>query len=299
MNELYAVDPAAAAEPRRLAALLEKFKASEGRFIGEYPSDWRSEVGKRLEERTIKDKELFERFRTWSGLLGVNEPYVDKDGWVLNAVRLRVEGRLFEMVFGESSTPDGAVTAIDDLVNYKVELKNSRESFVSSDPSHYARVCRPLFLMSKEVVLYDYKFSTCFEHQGVKRMDNKRLRVLEKLISEIASTGVKKRFLLVMNKKHVNSFRDYLAKHLSAVKRVADPESKVDFRYVLDDTSFPGASGHPRCIFGVKAGLRFDQGFQVLKVRNLVNWLDNETLKPFQRKLLPHFHQFTALPSVV
>ena len=298
MNELYAVEPAAAAEPRRLAALLEKFKASEGRFIGEYPSDWRSRVGSRLGERTIKDKELFERFRTWSALLGVNEPYVDKDGWVSNAVRLKVEGRLFEMVFGENSSSDGAVTAIDDLVNYKVELKNGRESFVSANPHDYAKVCRPLFLMSKEVVLYDYKFSTCFVHQGARRQDDKRLSVLGRLISEFASTGVGKKFLLVMNERHVDPFRDYLPEDLSAVKRVADPDSKVDFRFVLDDTSFPNASGHPRCIFGVKAGLRFDQGFQVLKDPNLVNWLDNSTLKPFQTKLLRHFHRFTALPSL-
>lgn len=298
MNELYAVDPAAAAEPRRLAALLEKFKASEGRFIGEYPSDWRSQVGSRLGERTIKDKELFERFRTWSALLGVSEPYIDKDGWVSNAVRLREGRRLFEIVFGESSSPDGAVTAIDDLVNYKVQLKNGRESFVSSNPHDYARVCRPLFLMSKEVVLYDYRFSTCFDHQGARRQDDKRLSVLGRLISEFASTGVGKKFLLVMNERHVDPFRDYLPEDLSAVKQVADPDSKVDFRYVLDDTSFPEASGHPRCIFGVKAGLRFDQGFQVLKDRNLVNWLDDSTLKPFQTKLLRHFHRFTALPSL-
>jgi hypothetical protein len=36
-----------------------------------------------------------------------------------------------------------------------------------------------------------------------------------------------------------------------------------------------------------------------LKDKNLVNWLDNSTLKPFQLKLIPHFHRFSTLPSLV
>jgi hypothetical protein len=297
LNELYAVDPAIV-DPRRLRALLERFKATEGRFIGEFPSDWRVEVGKKLNENTIEDKQLFERFWNWSGLLGINERYSDKEGWVANAIRLKRDRRLFEMIFGETTSTDGSVTAIDKLVNFEVELKGSREAHISSNPDNYATVCWPLFVMSKEIVLYDYRFSTQFEYKGVRKRDDKRLKVLGRLISAFASTGSSKRFLLVMNEKHVEPFKDYLREDLTIAKRAGDPNREVDFRYVLDNTKFPGASGHPRCIFSVKAGLKFDQGFQSLKDQNHVSWFDTNTLEPFQKKLIPYFHRFSELASV-
>ena len=100
-------------------------------------------------------------------------------------------------------------------------------------------------------------------------------------------------------RSRITQFVEERVRSAVAAKGAADPGCEVDFRYVLDDTNFPEASGHPRCIFGVRAGLRFDQGFQTLKDKNLVNWLDNSTLKPFQLKLIPHFHRFSTLPSLV
>jgi hypothetical protein len=68
----------------------------------------------------------------------------------------------------------------------------------------------------------------------------------------------------------------------------------IDVQYRIDDGKFVKASKHPRCIFSIKAGIRFDQGFQEFKTNetNLIEWMTDISLKPFREKFLKEFHNF-------
>jgi hypothetical protein len=293
MNEIYAVDPDAI-NTQRLKMLMDRFQPAEGRFVGEFPAGWRHAVGRKIPSSTISDQQLLENFLSWSGLIEVRERYSDQLSWIDNAVRIKKDTGLFERVFGESESCDGMVTAIEALLNFDVELKQSREQYIPPVAEVYGKICAPLFSMSEEVVMHDYKFCTRYDHNGKIQKDENRLGVLEALILQMRLSRKTKRFLLVMHEKTANRFKENLEDDLTAVLEIADPSGDIQVQYELDDGKFEGASSHPRCIFSIKGGLQFDQGFQVFKSNeaNLVKWMSKEALLPFQKKFIPIFHSF-------
>ena len=155
-------------------------------------------------------------------------------------------------------------------------------------------------MMSEEVVLWDYKFCTRFtdKFSDEERRDNYRLDVFREILATMLSVNRTRRFLLVLNKKEVDRFDiENIKKDLYDEKARVDPESKIEFQIDLDDGKYEGiSSGHPRCIFSMRGGLRFDQGFQVLRnvSGNLVSWMTDEALKPFRAKYIPKFHSFSS-----
>lgn len=308
MNELYAFDPELI-NVDRLKKLIQFFSLEEGRFVAGYPLNWKADVREKCLSRgtslnQIETHRLFEKIVEWSGYMEVPAPFERGRGisWLHNALRVNQRKKLFDRIFvgDECKNEEERVAKASHFFDGEILISSGRQGWISPNAGDYAKVCHPLFSVSTEVVLYDYKFATRYVDKGGNaRRDGYRLGVLESLVRSMVDMGRTKRFLLVMNEKHVGHLDRYLEEDLSQVKKVADPECQVQLNYYLDDGAFKGGSSHPRCIFSVKGGLHFDQGFQtnIKNEANLVSYLTSEALRPLQEKLLSIFHNFEDLKN--
>ena len=86
---------------------------------------------------------------------------------------------------------------------------------------------------------------------------------------------------------------EHVMSDLDSISAECDPSAQVELIYDFNEMGAEGGSRHPRCIFSVKGGLQFDQGFQVFKNgdKNLVRWMSAVTLRPFQQEFLRLFHR--------
>lgn len=303
MNELYAFDPESI-DVNRLKKLINFFSLEEGRFVAGYPLNWRADVREKCFSKAtslnqLQGHRLLEKMAEWSGYMEVSNRFERGRGmsWLDNALNVNRKQKLFKQIFAvdEVQNEEAEVAKAADFFDDEILIDSGRQGWISPNACDYAKVCRPLFMVSTEIVLYDYKFATRYVDKGGNvRRDRYRLNVLESLVRSMIEIGRTKRFLLVMNEKHVGDFERYLDEDLDLVNEVADPNGRLQFGYHLDDGEFKGGSSHPRCIFSIKGGLHFDQGFQtnINNEANLVTYLTGDTLRPLQKKLLPVFHEF-------
>ena len=79
---------------------------------------------------------------------------------------------------------------------------------------------------------------------------------------------------------------------LDQAQKLEDQNKSIEIIYHFDREKFDGGSRHPRCIFSIKGGLQFDQGFQTFNTnqKNLIRWMSKMTLKPFQSRYIKYFH---------
>ena len=303
MNELYAFDPELI-DVDRLKRLVQFFSLEEGRFVAGYPLNWKADVREKCLSRAtslnqIQAHRLFEKIIEWSGYMEVPAPFARGRGisWLHNALMANQKRKLFDRIFvgDECKNEETEVAKASDFFDGEILINSGRQGWISPNAGDYAKVCHPLFSVSTEVVLYDYKFATRYVDKGGNvRRDRYRLSVLESLVRSMIEIGRTKRFLLVMNENHVGDLEQYVGEDLGRVIEVADPNRQLQFSYNLDDGVFKGGSSHPRCIFSIKGGLHFDQGFQtnINNEANLVTYLTGDILRPLQEKLLPIFHEF-------
>ena len=294
MNELYAIDPNAVTSPNQLLGIIEKFRSSEGRFVAKFPDSWIDEIRQKISTGSLENTRITEKLKFWtSSLLDVKTKYRNGD-WLENAIQTQRDQQIFEMILTTRNIDSKFIVELADVIDrHLIDLKDSKEAYVPANAKSYSRICDPLFKISEEIVLYDYKFSTRFKlPSGELKLDWQRINVLEELIRGMISQGRTQRFLIMFNEKTAMEFEEFIQIDLQDIASRIDPNNKIEVLYEFDDGRFDMASQHPRCIFSIKAGLRFDQGFQEFKTNdsNLVSWMNDISLKPFRMKFLKHFH---------
>ncbi len=291
MNELYAINPKSLQRKvSEVRAILKEFGLSEGRFIAQYPSDWCADVLEQFPKGTKQRSDVSYLIRRCQdALLRIDGMYRFHKDWDENVLGLQNKSRKFEAIFSETER-QGIRSIMVLLEDLDYELKSGREDFVAVNPESYARVCEPLFACSEEVVLHDYLFSLRYE--DLKALDIGRMNVLKRLLEAMVRLGRVRRFLLIFNRdKFGDLLSDIVEKDLNTLSVECDPKSSVELLYDFDSMALNGGSRHPRCIFSVKGGLQFDQGFQIFRTaeKNLVRWMSKNTLEPFQKRYLPKF----------
>ncbi len=292
MNELYAINPSCLdISAHELRLVLRSFGLQEGRFIADFPDRWIDEVLLNYPRGTKQHSDIvcvLEKAR--DALQRLDFPYRYHKTWEVNALALQSQRRRFEEIFSDRDAE--AVRHIAVLLSsLDFELKDGREAFVTAEAEIYARFCMPLFLCSEEIVLHDYFFSLRRTDTGA--VDSSRNLVLRFFLKAMVESRRVKRFLILFNEDRVKSVMfEHVESDLTAISADSDPDGQIELLYDFDSMGAEGGSRHPRCIFSVKGGLQFDQGFQVFKnhEKNLVRWMSAQTLRPFQEKYLRRFH---------
>ncbi len=292
MNELYGLDPdelnLTASE---LKFILNHFGLTEGRFIGQYPKSWVHDILGSIPRQSKQFSDLVTVLQASANcFLPVSAHFNLNRPWSENAARVQKTDRTFERLF--SRAPIDFIEPLERIADpLQCDLKDGREEFIEVTPAAYARSCLPLFFFSEEVVIHDY-FMTLRRSDNLE-IDRSRSTVLEHLFRSMVDSKRTKRVLLVFNHAQISRrMEETLSDDLSMIAERANADSNLEILWEVEDLSLPGGSHHPRCIFSVKGGLQFDQGFQIFKTaeRNLVRWMSPSTLRPFQMKYLRYFH---------
>jgi hypothetical protein len=292
MNEMYAISPACLnLSARDMRAVLKMFGLQEGRFVADFPKQWIGEVLSNYQRGTKQFADIaFLLLKAKDALVELDEPYRHHKSWEENVLEVQSHRRRFQEIFSDAETD--TLRRIDVLVDsLDFELKDGREDFLLAEAQVYSQICRPLFFCSEEIVLHDYFFSLRREDNG--SIDFGRLRVLKALLQEMVRIGRVKRFLILFNRKFESMMGEHVMSDLDSISAECDPSAQVELIYDFNEMGAEGGSRHPRCIFSVKGGLQFDQGFQVFKNgdKNLVRWMSAVTLRPFQQEFLRLFHR--------
>jgi len=145
-------------------------------------------------------------------------------------------------------------------------------------------------MTSEEIVLHDYLFSVRNDNG---RPDVGRIQILKGLIAEMVKWGRTKRFLILFNQEFESEIGPLIDEEMERIQVEVDPKRELEVLTDFCDMVKGVPSQHPRIIFSVKAGLQFDQGFQVFKKnpKQLVRWVSDRILKPFQDQHLRRFHK--------
>lgn len=259
MNEFFAADPAACLSSADLRFLLSHFGPHAGRYLAVYPATWGSEITLRCQEigpvEGERAKVLIRRAYEKAALLRkASIPWDEAAGWLDN-FRLVLKERPGEfergIIPGEADGAD--VVSINDL-----ELSPTADESIEAVAAEYVRVSRTILLLSPELFFVDPYLNPC---------KNDRQDVLSAML-RIAGRGKCRRVTcwardseIVSEKKH--SWGEVQA----ALKRLlasADWPEDRKFRYFLVDDAVCRSKMHPRYLFSIKGGIRFDQGFQRL-----------------------------------
>ena len=295
MNDLYAIDPEAITCVSQIRWIAEKFRPAEGRFIANFPNSWLKELRSNISDKNLDHTKLIELLKVWpSYMLQIDEKFSYGKPWIDNAMHVQKNKRIFEMILTTKRVESLSVfELVEVLESHIVLIKDSREDYIKPNALDYSKACDPLFQISEEIVLYDYRFSTRYLSYNGSKRDWHRLNVLVEMLKGMINYGKTKRFLIIFNKTAVAGIEDKIQEDLDEVCSRACNHS-IDLRYDIDDGKFTAGSKHPRCIFSIKAGLKFDQGFQEFSTNeaNLVEWMTDISLKPFREKFLKLFHSF-------
>jgi hypothetical protein len=277
MNDRYGVDPQTPSSRRDLADLLRLFDPSEGRFVVEYPDDWRDRLRQHVSAWSDLDRKRAEEAATLMRrvLLPNVRRYDDKKRWAENASVLTAQERVRSLI-GPAGSPANVV-ALPDLMEAAHPLPNAREAYVPRDVGHYLEIAEPIFRTSLNIVVID-KFFQLHNDRG-ERLH--RYKVLERFVTEAERFGRVRAFRLVVNKATVFPESDPNGqRYLDELKRLRSKLKRVELTL-----SSRTDCCHARYLLGNHSGLQFDHGFDVddhfrrePRQPNHVHWLTDQII---------------------
>ena len=277
MNDRYGVDPQTPSTRRDLADLLRLFDPSEGRFVVEYPDDWRDRLRQHVSAWSDLDRKRAEEAVTLMRrvLLPNMRRYDDQKHWAENATVLTAQERVHSLI-GPAGSPANVV-ALPDLMEEANPLPNVREAFIPRDVRHYLEVAEPIFRTSLKVVVID-RFFHLHTMGGVL---HPRHRVLDQFVTVAEQCGVRA-FHLVTDPAEVFSKYDP-----NGVRYHAELNRTRSKLKSMTLTFSPRTDCcHARYLLGNHSGLQFDHGFDVddhfrqdPRQQNHVHWLTGDILR--------------------
>ena len=268
-NARYGVDPTTPQSLQDLGLLRLLFGPSEGRFITEYPSDWRERfhayarsLGDLQAHRAV---EVLQQLKHALLAEGEAPSWDSARSWAENASPLKAELDWMDLL-GPPGSP-APVKVFQKLLDEAEPLPPSRGALIWMTADAYAKAARPLMLTSPKIILVDKYFDP-------RKPD--RAEVLVALL-RVALEGGKVNYLEVCNnykfpEEHKNAIDDCLRK-VDAKDRI-----KTEVKSIQRGGKNKGISVHARYLLGNHGGPHFDHGFQIHSpekpTRNDVQWLE-------------------------
>ncbi len=287
MNDRYGVDPCAASTVLELASLLRQFGPEHGRFIFDFPSDWCAQAGGRFpgagDIQRARLTELLRRAKR--SLLPTQARYSVDLPWAKNAERLTgVTGRIGPA----GSRPP--CRALEDVLIDPEALPDCRGGHIPRTPAAYAEIARPLFQISRKVVLVDPHFHLRYRPEGLRetRPAYRYVNSFKALIQAAQAEKVEVFKLMVSPSRALINEDDgeRFVTDLSAILSDADvPDDWVEYDLLDEEHSF---DKHPRYLLGNECGLKFDWGFDVKNAKwtNHVEWVGRAALTPLLERFM-------------
>lgn len=278
MNELFAIDPDAVENIKELKITLEKFGFENGRFIADFPNEWFTFVFlrmKHLEGTRRSQLEILLRNHK-DALLDIGCKFSKSHTWEENIEIKRLQLRRIYKFLGKEPNDTG----IDSLSNFlwDYDLGNdSIEDYIPMNIPSYLNAITPIFQHHTEIHFYDRFFKLREDKSPYRQIDRQRHEVLTSILREASKYERPDKFIIHFEDE--SSFSNYIN------------EIRYDLRIIKSNLKNPALSigfvmhkkmDHPRYIFGIKGGLKFDEGFRVYSDRsrkNLVTWMSKKALK--------------------
>ena len=281
MNDCYGVDPHAASTDVELASFLRQFGPEHGRFILNFPPDWRAQVAGSFHSagdvQRARLTELLRRVK-WA-LLPTKTRYSSDLPWAKNA-ELLVDVR--EKIGPAGSRPP--CRALEEVLADPLALPDCRGGHIPRTAAAYTDVARPLFQISSKVVLVDPHFHLRFRPQGSRetRHAYRYANPFKALISAAQAEKVEVFKVMVSPRRALidedggNRFETDISAMLSDVGRAS---ITIEYDFLSEEHSL---DRHPRYLLGNECGLRFDWGFDVKDdgSTNHVEWIGRSALTP-------------------
>lgn len=287
MNDRYGVDPCAASTVGELANLLRQFGPEHGRFIFDFPPDWHAQVGGRFPGAgDVQRKYLIELLRKAKrSLLPTETRYSVDLSWARNAERLTgVQGRIGPA----GSRPP--CRALEDVLLDPDALPDCRGGHIPRTPAAYAEVSKPLFQISRKVVLVDPNF-----HLRYRLKDSRETRLAYRYVNSFEE------LIRAAQAGKVEVFKVMVSPSRALINEDDGERFEADLSAIVNDAGVAGIAveydlldevhsfdRHPRYLLGNECGLKFDWGFDVKNDRstNHVEWVGAAALAPLLERFM-------------
>ena len=259
MNEFYVAESSSCDGSGDLRFLLGHFGPQAGRYLADYPSTWVEDVRKHcdslgpLEGERIKV--ILRRAREKAALLRNSAlPWDNQADWIENVRNvLRQRPGAFAQAIASRSRQAEGMPTIDDL-----DLSPTADESIPTTASEYVRVSKTLLLVSPELIFVDPYLNPC---------KTDRRDVLTPMFAT-AAIGKCQRISCWARASEVIGERrhtwDEVVGALDSILEAAGWPKDRTFRYLLVDDQLSKFKMHPRYMFSIKGGIRYDQGFQRL-----------------------------------
>jgi hypothetical protein len=280
MNDVIGIDPKAPSGLRDLSDLLRLFGPSEGRFIADFPMEWRSELRDHL--RSLSDLGLVVadeaiKNRLAHAVLPTNVRFRSGMSWPENAVSLR--SSVFKLI-GPAGMPGNVVEPIDQVLSGLDSFPDASGALLDRTPEAYVTAARPMLMLSRKIVLVDPFFTLKFQSdsRGAWLPDRRRKVLVQMMLEAIKWKQVEAFEIYYSPTKTGRTLTsqsddfESLANEVGAM-RVATKVHSLD----RDGSD----KQHGRYLLGLRNGLHFDHGFDVANdgSKNHVEWLSKGVLK--------------------
>jgi hypothetical protein len=292
MNEIYAVDPAAPEDARELMHLVRLFGPTEGRFLYDFPSHWRTEALALIEREpeVMKQRATALLHRRRRAFVDPERHVPLRGTWSEAACMLQPRDGLI----GPRGCPPTALP-IDVALYDESALTDSRGKHVLRTPRGLREAAQMLFRISPRIVLVDpYLRLSYLDGGGLRRADRRFKPVLLELLRAAASARTEIMEIFVSKRSSEGESENDFADRLDRLKAEAGAAAlQLQYGVLEEDIAdLPGRRQHARYLLGIGSGLHFDHGFDSTDDGSLnhVHWLSESELRPLLLRFgLPDF----------
>lgn len=282
MNDLFGIDPCAPSNLRDLVDIMRLFGPSEGRFIADFPMEWRGELRQHM--ASISDVSQMAMVESWSrihhAMLPVKARFRAGQSWAENAMTLRDE---VKKLIGPAGRPSNLVEPLDKVLIDPTAFPDANDGLIPRTPEAYVQAARPLLLSSRKIVLIDPFFALKFQDKRGQWCWDRRRLVLVSLL-RAAARGKQVECFEIFNTPNKMVGANLLYDDLISVAAEAGAAKMQLAIRSLDEKSLVGQ--HARYMLGLESGLHFDHGFDTVSdgSTNHVKWIGKSALEPLLEK---------------
>jgi hypothetical protein len=276
MNELFAIDPAAPRDMKDLRSMFNRFGLNAGQFIAKYPANWREILSVQLGCVGDIDRSRLNRILDLhrDALLDVECDFRITKSWLENATAQQLKRCGVNRVLACEPNSMGVET-LSSFLWESEEKDASRGDHIPMTAEAYGKVAAPLFAHHTEIHLVDSYFQL---RRGPTEAHRGKQSILREFLG-VADRSARCESLFIHFKRvPYQSIQDQEHQIEKDLEDLIEGLrlTKVSVSFVIRD-----GMGHGRYLFGIKGGLQFDHGFDLMRAtKNHVHWLSAGELAP-------------------
>lgn len=181
---------------------------------------------------------------------------------------------------GPEGKPSNLVEPIDKVLSDPDAFPDASGALVERTPEAYVAAARPIFMISRKVVLVDPFFSLKFKsNSGGAWLADRRRKVLVQFLHEAVRWKQVEAFEIFYSPSKTGRSVDSQAADFEGVAKEVGA-TRIAIRVHTLDLNESNRQ-HARYLLGLRNGLHFDHGFDVSddRSRNHVEWVSKTVLK--------------------